>query len=58
MRLDETLKKRVQTLKAAKEAALIELAGARRQHFMPAAGILPSNIDAFSLVMRKCLRDS
>ena len=56
--LDETLAKRVQTLKAAKESALIELAGARRQQFIPTARILPSNIEAFSYAIRKRLRES
>lgn len=56
--LDETLKKRVQTLKAAKESTLIELAGVQRQHFMPTARILPSNIEAFSKAIRKRLSDS
>ncbi|MBC9070655.1 recombinase zinc beta ribbon domain-containing protein [Thauera sp. CAU 1555] len=55
--LDETLKKRVQSLKAAKESALIELAGARRHYHMPAARILPSNIEAFSKAIRKRLQD-
>ncbi len=55
--LDETLRGRVQALKASKESALIELAGARRQHSMPTARILPSTIDAFSQAIRKRLTD-
>jgi site-specific DNA recombinase len=56
--LDETLGKRVQTLKAAKDSTLIELAGARSQQQIPALRILPSNIEAFSKAMRKRLLEN
>ncbi len=54
---DESLKKRVQQLKAAKESTLLELASARAKRHMPAPRILPSNIEAFSAALKKRLQN-
>ena len=55
--LDETLQRRLQQAKAAREAVLVEMAGLRRLQMLPAARILPSQVQAFSKIVRSKLRD-
>ena len=43
--------------KAAREGVLVEMAGLRRRQAVPVARIAPSQIEAFSRVMRAKLRD-
>ena len=53
-------RKRVQSrkqAKAAREGVLVEMAGLRRRQAVPVARIPPSQIEAFSRVMRAKLRD-
>ncbi len=52
---DDSLKQRVQRLKAAKESTLMELARARAKKHMPTPRILPSTLEAFSAALRKRL---
>ena len=54
---DETLQKRAQELKSERESLMIELASVRRRHAVPVERILPSDIDAFSKVIRTKLRN-
>ena len=56
--LDEALMKRLQTLKAEREALLIERAGAARAHAAPVEQILPRHIEAFSTAIRAKLKDA
>lgn len=58
--LDETVQRRAQTLKASREALLIELAGIRRQSSLPVDQIKATQINSFGKVLRKKLlsRDS
>lgn len=53
--LDEITQRRAQTLKSSKEALLIELAGVRREHSLPAEQIKASQIDSFSKRLRQKL---
>jgi site-specific DNA recombinase len=55
--LDETLQKRVQQAKAARESVLVEMAGLRRLQLLPVEQVLPSQVEAFSKVIRAKLRD-
>jgi hypothetical protein len=55
--LDDTFQRRTQQAKAARESVLIEMAGLRRRQALPAARILPSQVAAFSKVLRARLRD-
>ncbi len=55
--LDETLQKRVQQAKAAREGVLVEMAGLRRLQLLPVDRVLPSQVEAFSKVVRAKLRD-
>lgn len=55
--LDETLQRRAQQAKAAREAVLVEMAGLRRVQAMPIERILPSQVQAFSKALRAKLRD-
>ena len=55
--LDETLQRRVQLAKSAREAVLIEMAGLRRLQSLPVERILPSRVEAFSKIIRAKLRD-
>ena len=50
--LDEITQRRAQQHKAAREALLIELAGVRREHSLPAEQIKASQIDSFSKLLR------
>ena len=51
--LDETVQRRAQQLKAAREALLVELAGVRRDHSLPVVEhIKPSQVEAFGKVLR------
>jgi len=55
--LDETLQRRVQAAKAAREAVLIEMAGIKHRETLPSTQILPSHVERFSAVFRKKLAD-
>jgi site-specific DNA recombinase len=55
--LDDTLQRRVQQAKAARETVLVEMAGLRRRQLLPVERILPSHVVAFSKVVRRKLRD-
>ena len=55
--LDETLERRMHTVRSQREAVLIEIAGLRRVQNLPSAAVLPSQIEAFSRVMRAKLQD-
>ena len=48
---------RAQQLKGAREAVLIEMASIRRSQALPADRVLPSQVGAFSKVIRAKLRD-
>ncbi len=49
--------RRAHEFKAAHDSLLIELAGVRRHHAVPAERILPSHIEAFSKAIRAKLKD-
>ncbi len=53
--LDELTQRRIQQLKSSREALLIELAGARREHSLPVDQIKASQIDSFGKLLRKRL---
>ena len=55
--LDETLQRRVQLAKASRENVLIEIAGLRRLQTLPVERILPSQVQAFGILIGKRLRD-
>jgi site-specific DNA recombinase len=55
--LDETLQKRVQQAKGGREAVLVEMASLRRLEQLPVDHVLPSQVEAFSKVVRAKLRD-
>jgi len=55
--LDETLQRRVQQAKAGRESVLVEMAGLRRRQLLPLERILPSQVEAFSHVICRKLRD-
>ncbi len=55
--LDETLQRRVQLAKASRENVLIEIARLRRLQTLPVERILPSQVEAFGIVIGKRLRD-
>ena len=55
--LDDTFQRRTQQAKAARESVLIEMASLRRRHALPVARVLPSQVSAFSKVIRAKLRD-
>ena len=57
MPLDETLQRRVQRAKAARESVVVEMAGLRRRQLLPVERILPSQVQAFSKVVGAKLRD-
>ena len=50
--LDETLQRRAQQLKSAREALLIELAGVRRAHSLPIDQLKASQVDAFAKTLK------
>ncbi len=56
--LDELTQRRAQQLKSSREALLIELAGARREHSLPVDQIKASQIDSFGKLLRKRLTSS
>lgn len=55
--LDETMQPRVQQAEAGREAELVEMAGLRRLQQLPSEQVLPSQVEAFSKVVRAKLRD-
>ena len=55
--LDETLQRRAQQLKAARESVLVEMAGLRRTQAMPIERMVPSQVESFSRAIRAKLRD-
>jgi site-specific DNA recombinase len=55
--LDDTLQRRVQEAKAAREAVLVEIAGARYRETLPSAQVFPSQVERFSAVFTKKLAD-
>ena len=55
--LDETLQRRVQQAKAAREGLLIEIAGLRRRQILPVERIVPSQVQSLSKLMRAKLLD-
>ena len=55
--LDETLQRRIQQAKSARENVLIEIAGLRRLQALPVERILPSQVEAFGKLIGKKLRD-
>jgi site-specific DNA recombinase len=57
MPLDESLRRRLQQGKSAREAVLIEMASLRRLQALPLKHIQPSRVHAFSTVIRAKLRD-
>ncbi|MDP3087123.1 MAG: recombinase family protein [Methylotenera sp.] len=50
--LDETLQRRAQQLKSAREALLIELAGVRRAHSLPVDQLKTSQVEAFAKTLK------
>ncbi len=50
--LDETLQRRAQQLKSAREALLIELAGVRRAHSLPIDQLKASQVEAFAKTLK------
>jgi site-specific DNA recombinase len=50
--LDETVQRRAQQLKSAREALLIELAGVRREHSLPADQLKASQVNAFAKTLK------
>ena len=55
--MDETLKKRADQLRTARDALLAESAKARQEMLLPVAQVLPSMVDAFSRGVRRKLQD-
>ncbi len=55
--LDETFRRRLQQAKSAREAVLIEIAGHRRRTAAPVPRFAPSQVEAFSQVIRAKLLD-
>ena len=55
--MDETLKKRSDQLRTARDALLAESAKARQEMLLPVAQVLPSMVDAFSRGVRRKLQD-
>ena len=53
--LDETVRHRAQTLKAAREALIVESAGVRRDQALPIGQIKASQVEAFGKALRKRL---
>lgn len=56
--MDNMLRDRAQTLKARREAVLVEMAGARRHKEMPTAMLSAKQVEAFGSVLRTRLMDS
>ena len=56
--LDETLKARVQKLKAKREETLIQLSGIKRQQQLPIKNITNRHIEAFCAALKKRFNDS
>ena len=56
--LDETLKARVQKLKAKREETLIQLSGIKRQQQLPIKSITNRHINAFCAALKKRFNDS
>ena len=56
--LDETLKARVQKLKAKREETLIQLSGIKRQQQLPIKNITNRHIKAFCTALKKRFNDS
>lgn len=54
---DETFRHRVQAAKAKRDALLVEIAGVRGRQGLPVERILPSQVEAFSKIVRAKLRD-
>ena len=50
--LDETVQRRAQNLKSAREALLIELAGVRRAHSLPVDQLKASQVEAFAKTLK------
>ena len=50
--LDETVQRRAQQLKSAREALLIELAGVRRAHSLPVDQLKASQVEAFAKTLK------
>lgn len=50
--LDETTQRRAQQLKSAREALLIELAGVRREHSLPAGQLKASQVNTFAKTLK------
>lgn len=50
--LDETVQRRAQQLKSAREALLIELAGVRREHSLPVDQLKASQVEAFAKTLK------
>ncbi len=50
--LDETVQRRAQQLKSAREALLIEQAGVRREHSLPVDQLKASQVDAFAKTLK------
>ena len=55
--LDETLQRRVKLAKSSRENVLIEIAGLRRLQTLQVERILPSQVEAFGMLIGKRLRD-
>ena len=51
--LDETLKARVQKLKAKREETLIQLSGIKRQQQLPIKNLTSRHVDAFCAALKK-----
>ena len=56
--MDNMLRDRAQTLKARREAVLVEMAGARRHKEMPTAMLSAKQVEAFGSALRTRLMDS
>ncbi len=55
--LDETLERRIRSVRDAREALLVELTGLRQVQAVPIERVLPSQVERFSRVIRAKLRD-
>ena len=55
--MDETLKKRSDQLRTARDALLIEVTNARQEMLAPVVQVLPSMVDTFSRGIRRKLQD-
>ncbi len=55
--LDDTLHRRAQRAKAARESILVEMAGLRRRQALPLKQVRPAQVEAFASAICKRLRD-